>query len=150
MEGTQQPAGEKVIGAVTGIAVPGMATMSYWTVVRTDQATYFIRASTSFGVGLGGNPLMLAASVIGDVVGQAESRNAGASPLQEALAKAEESFRFSDAELSKVTNKKGLLGGSVTFSNGKEKSWKESGIVKLKLSYGKWKQYMTLMQAPKA
>lgn len=141
-------ASQTVTAAITNIKVAGIATMSYWSILKTADAIYFVKSGTAIGLGVGTNALFLAASVIGDVLESHRAKGTAEKDLATVLADAKLFLRFGKDQFHVLETKKGIFGGGwVKVSNGKEKSWREAGYVKLKLSRKKFKMFMVMLQS---
>ena len=138
---------QQILGAITNIKVPGIATMGYWSIFKSSDAIYFAQSGTALGLGIGTNTLFLIASVVGDVLESHKAKGMADKDLATVLAQAEQSLKFSKEQYSLLKIKNGIFGGgSIKVPNGKEKSWKESGYVKLKLSRKQFKIFLTMLQ----
>ena len=138
---------QSILSAITNIKVPGIATMAYWSILETNDTIYFVQTGSALGLGVGTNNLLMAASVVGDILALHEAKQAGGKDLNTILSESSQYFGFSKESIAQISTKKGLLfGGKVIFSNGKEKSWKEAGEVKLKLSGKKFRLFMEMLR----
>lgn len=135
---------ENILSAITKIKVPGVATMSYWSILKTDKAIYFVQSGTALGLGVGTNNILMAASVLGDAWQSHKSKTTAKKDLSTILSESEQYFRFVPEQFNQIKIKKGLLKGKVVFPNGEKKTWTESGEVKLKLSSKKFKIFLQM------
>jgi|GEM_PF-5344959 len=141
-ETSQQP----IINSITNIKVAGVATMSYWSILETNNSIYFVQSGSALGIaGFAGAPSTLI-SVAGDMIASHKAKQVADKDLATVLSESTQYFGFSQQTLPQITTKKGLFGGKIIFPNGKEKSWTESGIVKLKLSGKKYKLFLEMLQ----
>lgn len=143
MEETSQ---QSILSAITNIKVAGIATMAYWSILETSDSLYFVQTGSALGLGVGTNGLLMVASVVGDILASHKAKQAGDKDLNTVLSESSQYFGFSKESLAQITTKKGLFGGKIVFPNGQQKSWRESGIVKLKLSGKKFRLFMEMLQ----
>jgi len=138
---------QQIIGAITNIKVPGIATMGYWSILKTSDAIYFVQSGSAIGLGVGTNTLFLIASVVGDVLESHKAKGTADKDLATVLAQAEQSLKYAKEQYDLLGIKRGIFGGgSIKVPNGKEKSWKEAGYVKLKLSRKQFKIFLAMLQ----
>lgn len=143
----ENQAQQVVLSSITNIKVPGIATMAYWSILETSDSIYFVQTGSALGLGVGTSGLLTVASVVGDIVASSEAKQAAKKDLSTVLAGSTQHFCFSMDSLNQIITKKGLLGGGkVVFPNGQPKSWRESGVIKLKLSRKKFRLFGEMLQ----
>ena len=142
VETTQQP----ILSAITNIKVAGIATMAYWSILETNDSIYFVQTGSALGLGVGTNNLLMVASVVGDMMASYKAKQSDEKDLNTVLSESSQYVSFSKETFLKITTKKGLFGGKIIFPNGQQKSWTESGTVKLKLSGKKFRLFMEMLQ----
>jgi hypothetical protein len=133
----------QIISAITNIKVSGIATMSYWSILKTADAIYFVHLGTTIGLGPSG--ILGAVSVLGDVYYSRKSQSTASDDLDSVLSKSNEYYSFSNDRFGEIHHKKRLFGGKITFSNGKQKSWTDTGVITLKLSSKKYKSFIQML-----
>jgi len=139
---------QQIIGAITNIKVAGIATMSYWSILKTLDAVYFVKSGTALGLGVGTNSFLLLASVVGDIVESSRAKKLGEKDLATILKEAEQSLRFTKEQYHLLKIQQRIFGGcSIKIPNGKEKSWAEAGYVKLKLSRKNFKIFLEMVKS---
>jgi len=139
---------QQILGAITNIKVPGIASMGYWSILKTSDAIYFIKSGSALGLGVGTNAFFMLASVVGDVIESQRAKGVAEKDLSTILNQAEESFYFTKDQYNLLDVKEGMFwGGTIKVPNGKEKSWREAGYVKLKLSQKQIKIFWEMLQS---
>lgn len=137
---------EQIIGAITNIKVSGIATMSYWSILKTVEAMYFVKSGSALGLGIGTNAFFMLTSVIGDVIESQRAKGTSGKDLATVLSEAEQYFRFGKEQFGLLDVSKSFFGGgTVEFSNGQEKSWRESGKIDLPLSRKQYKIFLEML-----
>ncbi len=142
----QETTNQTVLSAITNIKVPGVATMAYWSIVETSDSIYFVQSGSALGLGVGGSGLLTAISVVGDMVASYKAKQVATQDLNTILSGSERHFGFSKETLTSIKTQKGWFGGKIFFPNGKQKSWAESGTIRLKLSGKKFALFNEMLQ----
>lgn len=133
---------EQIISKITNIKVAGIASMSYWSIFKTSVGVYFVQSGSDMFLGLAG-PI---AGAMSDVVAMVENK-VGSYNLSDALSSSVQNYKFNNDQFAQIKIKGRLFGGAVLeFSNGKEKSWKEAGFIRLKLSRGEYKIFSEMLK----
>lgn len=144
---TEEQNKQSILSGITNIKVPGIATMAYWSILETNDSIYFVQTGSALGLGIGTNSLLLAASVIGDIVASNQAKESVKKELGDLLQNSVVYYGISGDSLKQIKIKKGLFGGGkIEFLNGKEKSWKESGVIKLKLPRKNFRLFMAMLE----
>ncbi|MFH0857562.1 MAG: hypothetical protein V1848_02320 [Candidatus Magasanikbacteria bacterium] len=146
----QEASHQPILSSITNIKVAGVATMSYWSILETNDSIYFVQTGSALGIAGSAGTLSTVVSVIGDMVASHNAKQVADKDLTTVLSEASQYFGFNKESLAQITTIKRLLGGKITFPNGKEKSWTESGIVKLKLSGKKYRLFLEMLQRKQA
>lgn len=136
---------QAILSTIANIKVSGIVTMAYWLILETGDSIYFVQTGSAVGVGVGSG-LLVVASVVSDIVASHDSKQAVKQNLDAVLNGSMQHFVFSKNTLAQIQIKKGIIGGTIVFPNGKEKSWSEAGIVRLKLSGKNFKLFNEMVQ----
>jgi hypothetical protein len=67
--------------------------------------------------------------------------------LETALSKSNEYYSFPNNKFGEIHHNKRLFGGKITFSNGKQKSWTEAGVITLKLGSKNYKSFIKMLNS---
>lgn len=111
---------EYLVDSIGNIKSSGIASISYWTIVFSNQAVYFCN--------MGSNALPGIFGVISDVY-LSQKTKGNKQNLVEIIDKSDEHYKTNKSSFGDLKYEKGMFGGSVTFPtiNGKTKKLKLGG-----------------------
>lgn len=133
---------QEIITKITNIKIPGIASLSYWSIFKTASGIYFVQSGSDMFSGLAG-PI---AGAIGDMLGMMVNKMSS-NDLSSALKSAIQYVKINNDQYSQIKITPRLFGGAIIqFPSGREKSWNESGFIKLKLSRKKYKDFLMMLK----
>lgn len=145
MEETLQ---QSILSAITNIKIPGIYSVAYWSILETGDSIFFVQTG-SYSAHWPGRPTGygMAQNIIGDIRESKKAKQAANENITTVLERATQYFGFSKESVNQIVVKKGLFGGGkVIIPNGQKKTWKDSGVIKFKLSRKKFRLFMEMLQ----